>query len=697
MGFAKEFATERIRNVAVLGHGSSGKTSLVDALCFTAGTSRRRGSVEEGHALTMTTPEELEHGISMQVTPAFAEWMDTKINFLDTPGYLDFTGEALSATRVADGALVVVSSTSGVEVGTEKVWEYCEARGLPRIIFISMMDKEHANFDAVFKEVKTRLTDAALPVEIPIGAGESFRGIINLFSGRAHIYKPGTQTGEYGEEDVPEELAEEFETWQTELQESLATTDEALLDRYLEGEVITREEAIDAMARAMGRGELVPVFCGSAGASYGTRALLSKIVELLPHPGETKGEAGRRKDLDQEIMLQAQDDGPFAALVFKTATEPHVGELSFFRIFSGTVVNGMEVENGETGTAERLNHLSVPQGRERIEVARLHAGDIGVVAKLKDTHTNDTLCSSGRAMILEKIQFPKPDVSVAIRGETRHDEDKLGEVLQKLHEEDPTFLSEYNSELSQTIARGVGELHLDVQLERMRRKYGVSVQTEQPRIAYRETITRQAEGQGRFKKQTGGRGQFGDCKVRLSPLGPGEGYEFVDSIKGGVIPGKYVPSVDRGIQEAAQRGIVAGYPVVDFRAECYDGSYHSVDSSDIAFKVSGSLAFKNVAESAGPILLEPVMEVLVTTPDEYLGDVMGDITQRRGKVQGMEPNGGRTVIRARVPEAELYKYANALRSMTQGRAHHTRKMVGYEPVPEHLTQKLIREAKERED
>jgi elongation factor G len=383
--------------------------------------------------------------------------------------------------------------------------------------------------------------------------------------------------------------------------------------------------------------------------------------------------------------------------VFKTATEPHVGELSFFRIFSGTVVNGMEVENGETGTAERLNHLSVPQGRERIEVARLHAGDIGVVAKLKDTHTNDTLCSSGRAMILEKIQFPKPDVSVAIRGETRHDEDKLGEVLQKLHEEDPTFLSEYNSELSQTIARGVGELHLDVQLERMRRKYGVSVQTEQPRIAYRETITRQAEGQGRFKKQTGGRGQFGDCKVRLSPLGPGEGYEFVDSIKGGVIPGKYVPSVDRGIQEAAQRGIVAGYPVVDFRAECYDGSYHSVDSSDIAFKVSGSLAFKNVAESAGPILLEPVMEVLVTTPDEYLGDVMGDITQRRGKVQGMEPNGGRTVIRARVPEAELYKYANALRSMTQGRAHHTRKMVGYEPVPEHLTQKLIREAKERED
>ncbi len=695
MGFAKEYETDRIRNVAVLGHGSSGKTSLVDALCFTAGTSRRRGSVEEGHALTITTPEEVAHGISIQVTPAFAEFMDTKINFLDTPGYMDFTGEALAAARVADGAVITVSATSGVEVGTEKVWRYCDDRSLSRVVFVSMMDKEHADFDGAFRSVKERLSESAVPVEIPIGAGPEFRGIVNLFTGRAHIYREGTQTGEYDEQDIPEEVTAEVERWTTELQESLATTDESLLERYLDGQPISREESVDALARAMARGELVPVLCGSSRTSYGTRALLQKIVELLPNPGELPGEKAHRRDLDQEVILHSKEDGPFVALVFKTASEPHVGELSFFRIFSGSVVNGMEVENARTGVLERLNHLSIPQGKDRLEVARLHAGDMGVVAKLKDTHTNDTLCSSGRAMMLEGITFPQPDIAVAVRGATRHDEDKLGEVLQKLHEEDPVFLSEYNSEFGQTIVRGLGELHLDVQLERMERKYGVKVETEQPKIAYRETLTRVAEGHGRFKKQTGGRGQFGDCRVRLLPRGRGEGYEFIDSIKGGVIPGKYVPSVDKGIQEASQKGILAGYPVVDFAAECYDGSYHSVDSSDIAFKVAGSLAFQKVSQMAGPILLEPIMEVMVTTPDEFLGDVMGDITQRRGKVQGMEPAAGRTVIRARVPEAELYKYANALRSMTQGRAHHTRTMVGYEPVPDHIAQGLIEEAKER--
>jgi elongation factor G len=408
------------------------------------------------------------------------------------------------------------------------------------------------------------------------------------------------------------------------------------------------------------------------------------------------GEKASRPGLDQDVTLEAEDSGPTAALVFKTATEPHVGELSYFKIVSGVIENGMELRNANRNVTEKLNHLSVSLGKERLEVPRLHAGDIGVVAKLKDTHTNDTLSAPDRPLILEGIAFPTADISVAVRGVARSDEDKLGEVLSRIHEEEPTFSHEFNAELGQTICRGLGELHLSVQFERMKRKYGVSVETEPPKIAYRETITRTAEGQGRHKKQSGGRGQFGDCYVRLAPLPRGGGYEFINAIKGGVIPGKYVPSVDRGIQEASQRGILAGFSVVDFSAEVYDGSYHSVDSSDIAFKLAGSAAFQKVAQMAGPTILEPITEVSVTTPDEYMGDITGDITSRRGKILGMDSDGGRTTIRALVPEAELYKYAAALRAMTQGRAHHTRKLMGYEPVPAEQAKQIIAEAKKEE-
>jgi elongation factor G len=689
---AKEYVTGSIRNVAVLGHGGSGKTSLIDAMCFASGNAKRRGNVDEGHALTFTTPEEVAHGISLQLTPAFAEWLDTKVNLIDTPGYMDFLGDTAAAVRVADAAVITVSANSGVEVGTEMVWEYCEERGIPRFFFISMMDKENANFDKAYAEIKERLTSSALPVEIPIGAGDDFRGIINLFSERAHVYKKGTQTGEYEEADIPEALMAQFEEWENELQETLATTDEDLLERYLEGGKITRQEAIEAMALAVARGEVVPVFCGSARLTYGVRALLRKIVELFPHPGET-GPQPATKD-DREVEVAPTEDSPFAALVFKTTSEPHVGELSYFRVYSGHVSNGTEVTNASRGSSEKLNHLAVPQGKERLEVPRLHTGDIGVVTKLKDTHTNDTLTGNGAAVQIAPIRFPKPDISVAVRGAARGDEDKLGEVLGKLHEEDPTFSAQFNPELGQTIARGLGELHLGVQFERMKRKFGVNVETEQPKIAYRETITKSAEGQGRFKKQSGGRGQFGDCWIRLKPLPRGSGYEFIDSIKGGVIPSKYLPSVDRGIQEAARKGILAGFPLVDVAAECYDGSYHSVDSSDIAFKVAGSMALQNVAKKAGPVLLEPIIEVKVTTPDEYVGDIMGDLNQRRGRVQGMQPSAGRTTITARVPEAELYKYAASLRSITQGRAHHTRSFVGYEPAPHSEAERVIAALKE---
>jgi elongation factor G len=685
MASAKEYPTDRIRNVVVVGHGGAGKTSLIDSLCFVSGSSKRHGSTVDGTALTMHTPEEIAHGISIQLTPAYAEHHDVKINLIDTPGYLDFAGETLSAVRVADAAIICVSATAGVEVGTERVWEYCEARGLPRIFFITQMDKEHADFERVFAQIKERLTPKALPVEIPVGEGTAFHGIVNLFTERAIVYKKGTTKGEYDETDIPPELKDVETRWETEFQETLATTDEKLLEEYLESGHISREQEVEALARGMRNVDIFPVFCGAAPLTYGTTLLLDEIVELFPSPKDARPERAGDQD------LVADDAGPLAALVFKTAAEPHVGELSFFRIYSGQVANGTEVVNASDGQTEKLNHLSVPLGKERIEVAKLHAGDIGVIAKLKHTHTNDTLCTKGKQIELERIQFPSADIAIAIKGAQRADDDKLGEILPRIREEDPTFSASFNAELQQTIARGVGELHLDIQFERMQRKFGVKVVTEQPKIAYRETLTRTAEGQGRHKKQSGGRGQFGDCWVRLKPGKSGTGYVFVDAIKGGVIPGKFVPSVDRGVHEAAERGIIAGYPVVDFTAEVYDGSYHAVDSSDIAFKLAGIQAFKSVAPKCGPVLLEPIIEVAVTTPDEYMGDIMGDLTSRRGKVLGMDPGNARTTIRALVPEAELYKYAAALRSMTQGRAHHTRKPAGYEPAPEHITQKVKQE------
>ena len=696
MAEANSFRTENIRNVVVLGHGGSGKTTLIDALCFASGTSRRKGSVGDGSALTMTTPEEKAHGMSLELTVAHAVRSGTKLNFLDTPGYMDFIGEATAGVRVADAALVTVGAVSGVEVGTELVWELCEKRQLPRMAFISMMDKAHANFDEAFGEFKEKLAPGAVPVQIPIGAAGSFRGIVDLFTGTAHIHKPGTITGEYEEGPVPGEVADDVENWATELMETLATTDEDLLDRYLEGEEIPVKELLGALAGAMAAGEVVPVFCGAAEQSFGVRELAQGIVDLVPAPGDA-GEIEAVGADGESVALRAAPDERASVLVFKTSTEPHVGELSLFRVYSGMIVNGSELRNTREGATERINHLATPQAKERVDVEALHAGDIGVVAKLKSTRTNDTLVATGSDLTLTGVDFPRPDIAVAVRGAARADEDKLGEALSRLHDEDPTLIAQFNPELRQTIVRGMGELHFLVHFERMKRKYGVSVETETPRIAYRETITAPAEGQGRFKKQTGGRGQFGDCWIRLRPRDRGEGYEFISSIKGGVIPTKYVPSVDRGIQEAATRGVVAGYPVVDFEAECYDGSYHSVDSSDIAFKVAGSYAFRNVAEKAKPALLEPIIEVKVTAPDEYVGDIMGDLNGRSARVLGMEPLGGNTVIRAIVAEAELYKYASALRSITQGRGHHRRKMLGYDLVPPMRIAKIIEEAAERED
>jgi elongation factor G len=683
------YKTGEIRNVAVVGHGASGKTSLVDALAFVAGTSKRHGSVKDGTALTDYTADEIERKYSINLALAVAEWMDTKLNLIDTPGYLDFTGDALAGVCAADGAVVVVSATAGVEVGTEKVWDYCEHARVPRMFFVSLMDKEHADFEKVFASIKNRLTTKVIPVEIPVGEGPAFHGIINLFSKKCHLYKKGTKSGEYEEVDVPPEYQDRFTKYSQELIESIAATDDALLERYLGGEEIGRDEAIRAMKAGMAKGELYPLFCGAAEQTFGTRALLSKMVELLPSPAERPPVAAETWGKVEQITLQPDDAGPFVAQVFKTISEPHVGDVTFFRIYSGAVKNGQDVFNAPRQATEKLNHLCVSVGKERTEISELHAGDIGVVAKLRDTHTNDTLSTQARPIVLPKIPFPEPVITVSVEVKQRGEEDKLSTGLHKLHEEDPTFHHEYNAELGQTLIRGLGERHLEIVVGRLARKFGVHAVIGKPKIAYRETLRGKGEGQGKHKKQTGGRGQYGDCWIRIAPLPRGSGFVFDDQIVGGVIPRQYIPAVEKGIVEAKERGPVAGYPVVDFKVELFDGSYHDVDSNEMSFKMAGILAFRNVSPSCKPVLLEPIMEVEVWTPDDYQGAVMGDLSSRRGQILGTEPDGKLVKVKAHVPEADLDRYATSLHSITHGRGTYRQKFHTYEQVPPEVASRVV--------
>jgi elongation factor G len=693
----REFTTDRIRNVAVVGHGASGKTSLVDALAFVAGSSKRHGSVKDGTALTDYTPDEIERKYSINLALAHAEWTDAKINLLDAPGYLDFLGDAVAGIYAADGAVLVVGAPSGVEVGTELMWEHAQRRGIPRMFFVSMMDKEHADFEKAYTDIREHLTPKVIPIEIPVGEGADFHGIVNLFSRKAHMYRKGTKTGEYDEVDVPAEYGERFERYSQELIERIAETDDTLLERYLGGDEIPRDEAIAAMKAGMQRGELFPLLCGSAELTYGIRALLSKLVELMPSPADRSPIEAQRWGSADPVPVEPQDGAPFAAQVFKTVSEPHVGDVTYFRIFSGSLANGAEVYNAPRDAVEKLNHLSVTQGKERVELPMLHAGDLGSVAKLKDTHTNDTLSTRAVPLVVPKIPLPEPLIAMAVEVHQHGEEDKLSTALQRLHEEDPTFLHEYNGELGQTIVRGRGERHLEIVVSRLKRKFGVSAELARPRVAYRETFRGSGEGQGKHKKQTGGRGQYGDCWIRIKPLPRGSGYEFADEITGGSIPNKYIPAVDRGIQEAAARGPVAGYPVVDFQAECFDGSYHDVDSSEMAFKMAGILAFRTVAEKARPVLLEPILQVEVLTPDDNLGEVMGDLSSRRGQILGTEPDGRLTKIKAMVPEAEMYKYSTQLHSITHGRGTFHATFASYQETPPEVAAKVAAErAKEKE-
>ncbi len=691
----REYKSAEIRNVAVVGHGASGKTTLVDALAFVSGTSRRHGSVRDGTALTDGSPEEAARGYSITLGCAYAEWRDSKINLLDTPGYADFAGDAISGLVAADGALVVVSASAGVEVGTERMFREAVKRQDPVLFVVTMMDKEHADFDAAYQAIKNKLTAKVVPVEIPIGAGSGFTGIINLFTKKAHVFTAGTKAGEYQEVPIPASEQARFERYHAEMVEAIAATDDALLERFFAGEELPGDVEMNAMKEAMKRAELFPLLCGSAQLTYGMRALLDLLVALMPNAYEMEElHALKGAEGDHLVEVHPRDDAPFTALVFKTTTEPHVGEVSYFRTYSGMITNGAEVYNATRSAPEKLSHLAVPQGKDRIEVPRLYPGDIGCVAKLRNTHTNDTLSTKEHPVRMPGIPFPDALVSFAIEATVRADEEKLQTGLHRLHDEDPTIQTHFEGETHETIIEGMGERHLEVALARLERQWGVKATLRAPRVPYRETLLGQAEGQGRHKKQTGGKGQFGDCWIKIRPAPRGAGYKFVDNISGGVIPRQYIPAVGKGVEEAAERGVIAGYPVVDFEVEVFDGSYHSVDSNEASFKMAGILAFKTIAPRARPVLLEPLMHIEVTTPDGSLGDVLGDLSGRRGHILGTEvsEDGHGSVVQAVVPMAELHLYATRLQSLTHGYGSVRYRMHGFEQAPAEVVAKVTKAA-----
>jgi len=561
------------------------------------------------------------------------------------------------------------------------VWEICDRIHLPRLIFVTQMDRERANFDRVFDDVKAHLSPKVVPVEIPVGNGSEFHGIVNLLTDETQLYKKGTKTGEYETVPLPDDVKETYAKYHEQLVEAIAATDDTLLEKYLGGEELSRAEIVKALKKGVLAGEIVPMLVGSATLTYGTRALLGDLVELLPSPAEAAVPPG------------ASDGAPLLGHVFKTISEPHVGDVTLFRMYRGSVKTGEEVWNHEHNVAEKLNHLSVQQGKERIEVPELSAGDIGSVAKLRDTHTNDTFCRRDHAVHLDPIPYPESVATSGVVVKNRGEEDKLAAGLHKLHEEDPTFHFEYSSELGQTLIHGMGERHFEIILGRLEKKFGVHAELVRPKVAYRETLKGRAEGQGKHKKQSGGRGQYGDCWIRLAPRPRGAGYLFVDNIVGGVIPNKFIPAVDRGVQEAAARGVIAGFPLVDFQAECYDGSYHDVDSNEMSFKMAGILGFRNVAPKARPVLLEPLLDVTVWAPSDILGDVMGDLSARRGQILGTESDGRLNRIKAIVPEAEMYKYATTLHSITHGRGTFHQEHRGYAEAPPEVTAKVAAEHK----
>jgi len=665
----KEYPTDRIRNVAVASHQGTGKTSLVEAMLFNSGCINRLGKVEEGNTVCDWDPDEVKHHISINTTLAPVEWKGYKINLIDTPGYADFVGEVREGLRVADAVLFVVSAVDGLQVGTEMTWQYADERNLAKIVFVNKMERENAHFEAVVDQLRERYGSRVVPVEVPIGREHSFEGIVDVMRGKAYSYKGGKGT----EIDVPDELREQVATYRQQLVEAICETDDELMARYLDEEELADDDLVKGLHAATARGEVIPVGCGSATTNMGVAQVLDALVEYVPSPDETSENL----------------NGQFAALVFKTIADPYVGKLSFFRVYGGIVRNDSHVYNATRSHDEHIGPVLVLRGKQQENVAQLHAGDIGAVAKLHDTHTGDTLCIREKPVTLDGILFPLPAFSASVVAKTKADLDKLGQALHRITEEDPTLHVQRDPETAETILSGVGESHLHIAVERLKRKYSVDIELGDPTVPYRETITSSAKAEGRHKKQTGGRGQFGDVWVQFDP-NPDGAYEFVNKVVGGSVPKQYIPAVDKGVQEAMIKGPLAGYPVINIRATLYDGKYHDVDSSEMAFKLAGSLALRDGIMKANPVLLEPIMNVEVIVPENYMGDVIGDLNSRRARVLGMEPvGGGRQRVMAHAPMAEMLHYATVLRSITQGRAVFTMTLLNYEQLPPYEAQKII--------
>ncbi|HEY4600431.1 MAG TPA: elongation factor G [Cerasibacillus sp.] len=685
---ARKFSLEKTRNIGIMAHIDAGKTTTTERILFYTGRIHKLGETHEGASQMDWMEQEQERGITITSAATTAEWDGHRINIIDTPGHVDFTVEVERSLRVLDGAVTVLDAQSGVEPQTETVWRQATTYGVPRIVFINKMDKTGADFLYATNTLKDRLGANAHPVQLPIGAEDQFEGIIDLIEMEAHFYLDDLGTkSDSGE--IPAELQDKAEELRESLVEAVAELDEELMMKYLEGEEITKDELREAIRKATLSVDFYPVFCGSAFKNKGVQLLLDGVINYLPAPTDIPAIQGIVPGTEEEVERPADDNAPFSALAFKVMTDPYVGKLTFFRVYSGTLDAGSYVQNPTKDKRERIGRILQMHANHREEIPTIYSGEIAAAVGLKDTATGDTLCDAKNLVILESMEFPEPVISVAIEPKTKADQDKMGIALGKLAEEDPTFKTEMNAETGQTIISGMGELHLDVIVDRLKREFKVEANVGAPQVAYRETFRKAAEVEGKFIRQSGGRGQYGHVWVKFEPLKEGAGFEFENNIVGGVVPREYIPAVEQGIEESMENGVLAGYPLIDVKASLYDGSYHDVDSNEMAFKIAASMALKAAKNKCDPVLLEPMMKVEIVIPEEYMGDIMGDVTSRRGRVDGMEARGNAQVVRAFVPLAEMFGYATALRSNTQGRGTYTMYFDHYEEVPKSIAEEII--------
>ncbi|MBT3816843.1 MAG: elongation factor G [Candidatus Magasanikbacteria bacterium] len=685
----RDYLLDKTRNIGIMAHIDAGKTTFTERVLFYTGKKHKIGETHDGGADMDWMEQEQERGITITSAATTCFWADHRINIIDTPGHVDFTVEVERSLRVLDGSVAVFDGSQGVEPQSETVWRQADKYEVPRICFANKMDKTGADFYMTVESIHSRLSDKAVPIQLPIGAESEFKGVVDLIEKKAYLFE-----GEYGQDmkeiDIPADLTEKVESYRGELLEKVAEADDAVMEKYLAGEELSVEEIKKALRSMVLSNEIYPVMCGSALANVGVQLVLDAVIDFLPSPLDLADiEAIDVDDEEKKVTVKASDDEAFVALAFKLATDPFVGKLIFFRVYSGKVSSGSYIINSRTGKKERIGRIVRLHANSREEVSEVFAGEIAAAIGLKDTITGDTLCAENRQVKLENITFPEPVISVAIEPNTKQDSEKMGMALQKLAEEDPTFRVYTDEDTLQTIIAGMGELHLDIIIDRMRREFKVGANVGAPQVAYRETIKGKAEAEGKYVKQSGGRGQYGHCWLRIEAMEEGGGYEFIDEIKGGVIPREYVPAVGKGVKETLDKGVVAGYPMVDVKVTVYDGSYHDVDSSEIAFKMAGSMAFKAAAKKAQAIILEPIMKVEVVTPEANMGDVIGDISSKRGQVQEMTDRAQAKVVNAMIPLASMFGYATQLRSMTQGRASYAMEFDHYAEVPKNIEKELV--------